>query len=152
VTTSRHLTTSTAAATSKAATSSSSAFERARFRQLFRNQVHDQIVRLFLAQQEQHGLTQKVIAERMGVHPSRINRLLGDPANLTLDTISDLLLAMNAVMTCDVRHVEEPLTKTVTPDIAALLAAIPAVEPTNGGGAVPRNQLRRRPKAVAPDR
>ncbi len=109
-------------------------------------------MRLFLEQQEQQGLTQKVIAERMEVHPSRINRLLADPANLTLDTISDLLLAMNAMMICEAHHLEEMLTKTVTPEIATLLASIPAVEPNKAGGAAPRNDLRPRPKAVAPDR
>lgn len=155
MTISRHPSTSIAVASEDAATAisqPSNAFERARCRQLFRNHVHNQILTLFLDLQEQQGLTQKAIAERMGVHPSRVNRLLGDPANLTLDTISDLLLAMNAVMRCEALHVEEPLTKMVTPDSAALLATISAVEPTSDSSAAPRNQLQRCPKAVTADR
>lgn len=94
----------------------------ARFRQRFRNHVHNQILMLFLDLQQERALSQKAIAERLGVHPSRINRLLTDPANMTLDTISDLLLAMNALMQCDVEAFDQSLTDVTLPDPKRQLA------------------------------
>jgi len=78
-------------------------------------------VTLFLDLQEGQGLSQKEIAERLGVHPSRINRLLSDPANMTLDTISDLMLAMNALISCRAERFHQALTDQVTPSASRLL-------------------------------
>ena len=41
------------------------------------------------------GLTQAELAARLGRGPDRISRLLGAPGNWTLDTVSDLLLAIS---------------------------------------------------------
>lgn len=95
--------------------------ELARFRQRFRNHVHDQILTLFLDLQGEQQISQKGIAERLGFHPSRINRLLSDPANMTLDTISDLMLAMNGLITVKAEHFERAITQQTTPDAVDLL-------------------------------
>jgi transcriptional regulator with XRE-family HTH domain len=95
--------------------------ELARFRQRFRNHVHNQILTLFLDLQEGQKLSQKAIATRLNVDPSRINRLLNDPANMTLDTVSDLMLAMNAQISCKTEHFHQALTDRVTPSATSLL-------------------------------
>lgn len=43
---------------------------------------------------EEKGITRKELAERMGVHPSRISRLLNDPDNITIRTFYRLCNAV----------------------------------------------------------
>ncbi len=50
----------------------------------------------FLAEGQGSGLTRSKLAKRLGKRPEQITRWLAAPGNLTLDTISDLLLTMNA--------------------------------------------------------
>ena len=61
------------------------------FRARNRNNAYDAIVREFLAS----GVTKATIARRLGKRPEVVSRLLGAPGNWTLDTISDLLLAIS---------------------------------------------------------
>lgn len=66
------------------------------FRERFRNQIHEVVLGCFLAEGQGSGLTRSKLAKRLGKRPEQITRWLAAPGNLTLDTISDLLLAMNA--------------------------------------------------------
>jgi len=60
------------------------------FRARNRNRVHDLVLEAF----EESGITQAEIARRLGKRPDVICRLIGAPGNWTLDTVSDLLLAI----------------------------------------------------------
>jgi hypothetical protein len=64
------------------------------FRERLRNRIHQFILRQFQARQER-GLTQADVARVLGRRPEQINRWLGTPGNWTLDTISDLMLAIS---------------------------------------------------------
>jgi hypothetical protein len=66
------------------------------YRERYRNRVFSKIVSFVneVAQKEQ--ITQKDMAERMGKDPAQLSRLFSHPSNLTLDTISDILLAVDA--------------------------------------------------------
>jgi hypothetical protein len=64
------------------------------FRERLRNRIHQFLLREFMARQ-QEGLTQADVARILGRRPEQINRWLGTPGNCTLDTISDLLLAIS---------------------------------------------------------
>jgi len=66
------------------------------YKQRYRNRVFAKLVSFITEQAEKHRLTQKDIAERVGKDPALISRLLSAPSNLTLDTISELLLALDA--------------------------------------------------------
>lgn len=66
------------------------------FRQRFRNRVFGKLVSFFAEEAERSGVTKKEIANILGRDPSQITRWLSQPSNLTLETISDLLLALNA--------------------------------------------------------
>jgi transcriptional regulator with XRE-family HTH domain len=66
------------------------------FRQRFRNRVYNRMAAFFAREAEERGITKKVIAERLGKDPAQITRWLSGPANLTMDTLSDLLFAMEA--------------------------------------------------------
>jgi hypothetical protein len=64
------------------------------YRRRLQNRFHDLLRRTFLEQEKGNGLTQKQLADRIGHRPEQINRWLGIPSNLTLNTINDLLLGM----------------------------------------------------------
>jgi hypothetical protein len=63
------------------------------FRTRFRLTLHSLILDGFL---EQKHLTKAKLARRIGRKPEAVNRLLANPGNWTLDTVSDLLLAIGA--------------------------------------------------------
>src|SRR5260370_18904902 len=69
--------------------------KRAYFQARMRNRLFNFIVEKFL-QEQQRGLTKAALARRIGKTPDVINRWLGAPSNLTLDTVSDLLLGIGA--------------------------------------------------------
>ena len=68
---------------------------RAYFRGRLRNRLFNFITKKFLAEQEK-GLTKATLARRIGKTPDVVTRWLGAPSNLTLDTISDLLMGICA--------------------------------------------------------
>jgi hypothetical protein len=65
------------------------------FRERQRNHVFEVVWLEFVNQAKNNGLTKKLIAERLGRHPSQITRWLSGPGNLELNSVSDLCLAMN---------------------------------------------------------
>ena len=66
------------------------------FRERLRNRLYDLVVTEFLSQQKTQQLTRADVARRIGRRPEQLTRWLGAPGNWTLDTVSDLLLAMGA--------------------------------------------------------
>jgi len=70
--------------------------ELAYYRQRYRNRVFSKLVSFISEQAARESLAQKDIAERLNKDEGQLSRLLNHPGNLTLDTISDLLLAFEA--------------------------------------------------------
>jgi hypothetical protein len=64
------------------------------FRQRLLNRFYDLILGEFL-KQEQSGLTKAEVARRIGRRPEQVTRWLGAPGNWTLETVSDLSLAIS---------------------------------------------------------
>jgi len=73
-------------------------------RQRQRNRVFTAVVSFFAEKAEEQGISKKDVASALKRDPSQITRWLAQPSNLTLDTISDILLALDAEM--DVRIVK----------------------------------------------
>jgi hypothetical protein len=65
------------------------------FQERLRDRVFDFIIGLFLREQK-NGLNKAKLGRRIGKRPEVVNRWLGGPSNLTLDTISDLLVGIAA--------------------------------------------------------
>lgn len=86
--------------------------EKAYFRERLRNRLYDLVVREYRRRRENEGLSQVEIAHRLSRSPVQISRWLGAPGNWTLDTVSDLLLAIaHAELQTGVRNIEEPLRR-----------------------------------------
>lgn len=66
------------------------------YRRRFVNRVFSALAKFFAQEAESHGATKSVIAKRLGVDPAQITRWLAHPSNLTLESISDILLALEA--------------------------------------------------------
>lgn len=65
------------------------------FRERFRNDLYDFILRKFLEQKQMRNLNQAELARRLSYDPARLSRLLGAPGNWTLATVSDLLVGIS---------------------------------------------------------
>jgi hypothetical protein len=69
-----------------------------RTRLLYRRRLQNRVQRLlrkaFRDEQKRTGLTQKELADRIDKDKSKVNQWLSIAGNLTLDTISDLLLGL----------------------------------------------------------
>lgn len=68
------------------------------YRQRNKNRVFEKLVMQFAEEAERTGITKKQLAERLKADPAQITRWLSAPGNLTLDSVSDLLLALGAEM------------------------------------------------------
>ena len=64
------------------------------FRERFRDRLYDLVMEEFLRQGAASGLTRADVARRIGRRPEQITRWFGAPGNWTLETVSDLLLAV----------------------------------------------------------
>lgn len=69
--------------------------ERVYFQSRLRSRVFNFILKKFI-EESKGGLTKAILARRIGKSPEVINRILGAPSNLTLDTVSDILLGISA--------------------------------------------------------
>jgi hypothetical protein len=64
------------------------------FRERFRDSLYDLVLSEFF-KEEKLGLTKAAIARRIGRKPEQITRWLAAPGNWTVETVSDLLLAIS---------------------------------------------------------
>jgi hypothetical protein len=69
--------------------------KRAYFQQRLRIRIFNFLLEKFVKAQG-NGLNKALLAKRIGKTPDVVNRWLGQPSNLTIDTISDLLLGISA--------------------------------------------------------
>jgi hypothetical protein len=64
------------------------------FRERNRSRIYASVISTFSKCVEEQDLTKREIASKLGKEPAQITRWLSGPGNWTLDTVSDLLLAM----------------------------------------------------------
>jgi len=64
------------------------------FRERQRNRLYDFIVSRFLEKERSEKFSKADLARRLNKEPAQITRWLSTPGNWTLDTISDLMLAV----------------------------------------------------------
>lgn len=59
-----------------------------------RNDYYDYVLTKFHEANETRGLTKADIARRLNLGPDRVSKLLGAPGNWTIDTVTELLIAI----------------------------------------------------------
>ena len=90
------------------------------------NAVFNEIVKAIVEEVKAGRISRAMLAKRIGKEPPQITRWLSGPSNLTLDTISTILLGMNAVLDAKVvfsRDISVP--NYVHPLVDALESVMP---------------------------
>lgn len=77
------------------------------FRERQRSRLYEFIIKRFLEKEKSHGLSKATLAKRINKRPEQITRWLSTPGNWTLDTISDLMLA---ICGCEIDFLENDLS------------------------------------------
>jgi hypothetical protein len=94
--------------------------DKAYFQRRQKNRAYEAVFKRFTQLAGDDELTRAQIARRLKKRPEQITRLLSGPGNWELDTISDLLLAMDAELDFRVA----PLDERPTPNYAHPLCAV----------------------------
>ena len=76
------------------------------FRERLRNRLYDLVITEFLKQEEAKKLTRTDVARRIGRRREQVTRWFGAPGNWTIDTVSDLMLAMGTEPSFSVSSLE----------------------------------------------
>ena len=87
------------------------------FEQRFRNRVYEVVIRALEKACEENNLKRKDIAERSNKKESQISRWLAGPGNWTLDTISNLLFAIDAELEFEVVKFKDKVRKNEFHDL-----------------------------------
>lgn len=77
------------------------------FQARLNSRVHQVLLKLFRRLEEEQDFTRRELASRIGRKPEQITRWLSYPGNLTLDTISDLLVGMGCELDISPRELSE---------------------------------------------
>jgi transcriptional regulator with XRE-family HTH domain len=109
-----------------------SARTKAYYRRRLQNLLHRLILKAFRDEAKKTGLTQKALAKRIGSRPEQVNRWLGMPNNLTLNTISDMLLGIGVDLDApSVTSIEELVNESAGGAITHLLTESLPTDPSN---------------------
>jgi len=115
------------------------------FRQRLRNHLHELVLGEFLKQEADTNLTKAKIARRMRrENPSQITLWFSSPSNLSIDTMSDLMLAMGAEPGLTVTRLNEAAARARN-DAAhewldsSAIAWVEKNQPLSGQTLVPQN-------------
>lgn len=98
------------------------------YRKRYQNRFFAKLVAFINEEAQRDKITKKDMADRLGKDPGQLSRLLNHPSNLTLDTVSDLLLALDAEAEPPeiVRFKDRRAPNFVHPLIAKITGASPA--------------------------
>jgi transcriptional regulator with XRE-family HTH domain len=96
------------------------------YRQRAKNRIFEALTSYFAEEAERMGVTKRDIAECLHRDPAQITRWLSSPSNLTIDTISDLLLSLGAELDYTVCKFSE---RAQSNEIHALIARLTATTP-----------------------
>src|SRR5690349_20959525 len=85
------------------------------FRGRLANRIHELVLQEFARQEAQGRISRAELARRIDRKPEQVTRWLGSPGNWTLETVSDLLLGMQAELSVGITSlsdVSRPMEKS----------------------------------------
>jgi len=86
------------------------------FREQTKHLLHELVRRKYQAVRDARpDFTQRDLARRIHRKPEQVSRWLGAPGNLTIDTMSDLLIGMGAVLNATVVNVDSLIDESRPP-------------------------------------
>ena len=109
------------------------------FEQRFRNRVYEAVIRALEKECAENKLKRKDLAVHMGKKESQVSRWLAGPGNWTLDTVSDLLFAIDAELDFVVTKFKNKKKKNEFHPLNSDMPPIPPLPPklSNQGIATP---------------
>lgn len=82
------------------------------FRARLRNRLFEAVLKEFISQSESTKFSRADLAKRLRKNPSQITRWLSSPGNWTLNTASDLLVAMGQELGISVESIADSVNAT----------------------------------------
>lgn len=82
------------------------------YRRLLRNRVFSELLAYFESLAKSNDFKKSDLAARLNKDRGAISRLFAEPSNLTLDTVSDLLVAMDAELAFRIVRAQSPNDST----------------------------------------
>lgn len=108
-------------------------FQISYFGERFRNRLHAEVLKLFDRASRERGLTKADLARRLNKRPEQITRWLAAPGNWTLDTVSQLMLAMGYEPTVGSQLLAENKTSNYCHPVALKPGMTVEVTPVTAG-------------------
>lgn len=105
------------------------------YKQRQKNLIFAELAAFFAEEAERRGISKKDLAEALSKDPAQITRWLSGPSNFELDTLTEILLALDAEMEHRiVRFGDKPTPNYVHPIIARIVSSKLASSPKPLGG------------------
>lgn len=109
-------------------------------RERLRNAFHEMVLRRFLKAKNTSGASKAIVARRLRKRPEQITRWLSGPGNWTIDTLADIMTAIDCDPVELLNTAPRDRPSNIVHDVAALAAMSAAMKPAAEHKHLPKAQ------------